>query len=118
MQSRSPEGYLHPMIIYNVTINIDYDVHDEWVDWMKQVHIPEVMATGRFIENKMSRVLGEEEGGVTYAIQYLAPDMEAYHRYVHEDAPKLQEEHSQKYKDKFVAFRTILEVVHHTDGKS
>lgn len=106
------------MIIYNVTINIDYDVHDDWLIWMKEEHIPEVMATGRFIENRMSRVLAEEEGGVTYAIQYLATDMESYNRYIHEDAPKLQAEHSSRYEDKFVAFRTILEVVHQANGHS
>jgi hypothetical protein len=100
------------MILYNVTINIDHDVHDEWLTWMKETHIPDVMATGRFIENKMGKVIAQDQGGVTYAIQYLAPDMESYHRYIHEEAPKLQEEHSARFKDKFVAFRTIIEVVY------
>lgn len=105
------------MILYNVTINIDADVHDEWLAWMKETHIPDVMATGRFVESKIGRVLAEEQGGLTYAIQYLAPDMESYHRYIHGEAPKLQEEHTARYKDKFVAFRTIIEVVH-THGQS
>ena len=30
------------MIIYNVTIKIDLDVHDEWLAWMKLEHIPRV----------------------------------------------------------------------------
>ncbi|MGQ3086877.1 DUF4286 family protein, partial [Flavobacterium sp.] len=30
------------MIIYNVTINIDDSVHDKWLTWMMEKHIPEV----------------------------------------------------------------------------
>ena len=68
------------MILYNVTINIDHDAHDEWVRWMREEHIPEVMATGCFLEHRMSRVLADDEGGVTYAVQYACADMPTYER--------------------------------------
>ena len=100
------------MILYNVTINIDVTVHDEWLTWMKEVHIPEVMASGCFTENKICRILAEEEGGKAYSIQYFAPDMETYIKYQTEFSPVLQEEHTKKYAGKFGAFRTLLEVVH------
>ncbi|MEO8589060.1 MAG: DUF4286 family protein, partial [Flavobacteriales bacterium] len=47
------------MILYNVTINIDLDVEREWLVWMKETHIPEVMATGLFLESRMFRVLAD-----------------------------------------------------------
>ena len=101
------------MIIYNVTVNIDYDVHDEWLQWMKEVHIPDVMATGFFIDSKISRILsGEEEGGKTYSFMYTCQDMATYERYQKEAAPALQADHTKRYQGKFGAFRTILEVVH------
>ena len=100
------------MILYNVTVNIDVTVHDEWLQWMKEIHIPEVMATGCFLENKICRILAEEEGGKAYSIQYFAPDMTTYIKYQTEFAPALQQEHTQKYGGKFGAFRTLLEVVH------
>ena len=101
------------MIIYNVTVNIDHNVHEDWLEWMKQVHIPDVMATGAFLENKISKVLADQdEGGITYAIQYISKDMETYERYQKEHAPRLQQEHSARYEGKFAAFRTLLEVVH------
>ncbi len=99
------------MILYNVTVNIDHEVHDEWLLWMRQSHIPDVMTTGRFTESRIGKVIAQDQGGVTYSIQYLAPDMESYHRYIHEDAPKLQEKHEERFEGKFVAFRTIIEVV-------
>ena len=58
------------MIIYNVTINIDESVHDKWLKWMRETHIPEVLETGKFLKAKMAKVLVEEEmGGITYYIQ-------------------------------------------------
>lgn len=102
------------MILYNVTVSIDPNVHDEWLDYMRSTHIPEVLKCGLFIDNKICRVHAEEEGGLTYAIQYLLRNWEDYHRYQKEFAPALQQDHSQRYAGKFAAFRTVLEVIHHT----
>lgn len=104
------------MILYNVTVNIDYDVHDEWLRWMKEVHIPDVMASGLFLENKIARILAEEEGGKSYSIQYICKDMAAYNKYQSEYAPRLQQDHESKFRGKFVAFRTILNIIHQTDS--
>jgi hypothetical protein len=100
------------MIIYNVTINIDTDVEQEWLAWMKDVHIPDVMATGLFLESRMMRVLADDQGGNTYAIQYTAADMAHYERYRDEHAPRLQAETQKHYGGRFAAFRTLLQVVH------
>jgi len=99
------------MIIYNVTINIDESVHDEWLKWMKE-HIPEVLGTGKFTEAKLTRVLVEEEkGGVTYSIQYRAKSREALDRYYAEDANRLRGDGLKKFADKMLAFRTELEII-------
>ncbi len=100
------------MIVYNVTVNIDHDVHDEWLQWMKEVHIPDVMNTGLFIENKICRILAEEDGGKSYAIQYTCKDMATLEQYQEIYAPKLQQDHTERYRGKFAAFRTLLQVVH------
>ena len=101
------------MIIYNVTVNIEDDVHSDWIAWMKEIHIPEVMNTGYFIENKIAKVLStqEDETGHTYAIQYTCNSMNDLDEYQEKCAHKLQEEHTTRYSGKFVDFRTLLEVV-------
>lgn len=101
------------MILYNVTVSLDASIHADWLEWMKQKHVPDVMATGCFIENKMLRLLNEENDGITYAMQYLAKDMANYERYQQDFAPELQREYKERYENKFAAFRTVLEVVHH-----
>ncbi len=91
---------------------MDLDVHDQWLQWMKATHIPDVMATGLFLDHRMCRVLAEDEGGITYAVQYTCADMATYERYRAEHAPRLQAETEKQFGGKFVAFRTLLEVIH------
>ncbi|MCK6649483.1 MAG: DUF4286 family protein [Bacteroidia bacterium] len=99
------------MIIYNVTVNIENDVREEWLQWMKAKHIPDVMATGYFLENKICKVLVDEEQGTTYSIQYTCASMDDLKEYQAKHAPRLQKEVADKYVNKFVAFRTLLEIV-------
>jgi len=99
------------MHIYNVTINIDESVHDEWIEWMKTEHIPEMLATGKFTQALMSKVLVEEEmGGITYSVQYQTKDMETLQRYYQEDAEEMRAK-SKRFEGKAVAFRTEMEII-------
>jgi hypothetical protein len=105
------------MIIYNVTVKIDNEHHDDWLEWMQSTHIPDVMATGSFLSYRLSRVISmEDNDGTTYSIQYLCPDMKTLHQYQVHQAPDLQKEHTERYEGKFVAFRTLLEMVNHSEG--
>jgi len=100
------------MYIYNVTTNIDETIKAEWLQWMKEKHIPEMLATGKFSNAKMSQVLIDEEmGGVTYSVQYTTDSLETLQEYYKEDAPKLRDESMKLFSDKLVAFRTELKVI-------
>ena len=99
------------MILYNVTVSIDRRIQQEWLIWMNTKHIPDVMATGCFNEARISRVHGEEEGGITFAITYLSPSKEKFSEYEKKHASELQQEHTKKYKGKFASFRTMLTVI-------
>jgi hypothetical protein len=100
------------MIIYNVTTNIHESVHDQWMTWMQEKHINDVLATGKFSSARMVKVLIEEEmGGITYSIQYTTENKETLQRYYDEDAPRLREEALALFGDKMLAFRTELELI-------
>ena len=100
------------MILYNVTVSLDEKIESEWLTWMKKEHIPEVMKTEKFFDKKIFRLLShEQEGAITYAIQYFAKTQEDIQAYQEEYAGALQAAHDEKFKDKFVAFRTMLEEV-------
>lgn len=97
------------MFIYNVTINVDSDIHDEWLSWMRTVHIPDVMRSGCFASSRMLKVLHVDDEGHTYSVQYLFEKMDDIQRYQREFAPGLQAETKKKFGEKYTAFRTLLE---------
>lgn len=101
------------MIVYSVTVTIDESVEADWLKWMKEVHIPDVLDTGIFTEHRMLKVItsANTDDGQSYNIQYDCPSMADLHKYQVQFAPKLQQEHTERYKDKFAAFRTLLEKV-------
>lgn len=99
------------MIVYNVTLKAEHDIHEEWLDWMKTVHIPDVMATGCFLSYKICRLLKQDEDGVTYAIQYYCESTKVLHQYQVKHAAKLQKEHIDKFGERVLAFRTLMEVL-------
>lgn len=100
------------MIVYNVTVIVEPNVHDEWFIWMKEVHLPEVLATGRFNNCNMFKINPQNaEDEATYSIQYQADSMEKYEEYIANEAEDLKKKTTQKYGEKVLAYRTILEHV-------
>jgi hypothetical protein len=104
-------GYLCDMVIYNVTVSIDQAVEHDWLSWMRNTHIQDVMRTGCFLECRLSRVIGEEDGGCTYSVMYLAQDQSTLDLYQTQFAPALQQDHATRYNGQFAAFRTTLNVL-------
>ena len=100
------------MLLYNVTIKIDADIENEWLYWMQHHHIPEVMSTGMFVDSHIGRLLDQpEEEDATYVIQYRCESREKLDDYFKNFANDLREKHHQRYKNKFVAFRTVMEII-------
>ena len=100
------------MIVYNITIKIDLSVHDIWLRWMKEEHVPRIMETGCFTDNKVYRILAEDETeGITYAFQYFANSMTDYFNYKENLAAHLQKEGLDLFPGKYTAFKTILKEV-------
>lgn len=100
------------MFLYNETIGIDQSLEKEWLDWLKNKYIPEVMKTGMFVESRIYKVLHEnDDGTVSYSVQYFASSIQHVQQYLEHHAPPLVNELRTKFRDKHVAFRTLLEEV-------
>ena len=100
------------MIIYNVTIKIEDPIATDWLKWLQQEHIPEVMQTGCFSSYKIVRLLEVDDSeGPTYAIQYSADSKADYNRYIQLHAGELRDKSFRKWGDRFVAFRSVMQVV-------
>jgi Domain of unknown function (DUF4286) len=100
------------MIVYNISIRIHPAIEAEWISWQQQEHIPDIMATGQFVEYKFYRLLEQNESdGITYVIQYFCSSLDHYNTYINEFSATLRQKAFARWGDKFIAFRTIMQVV-------
>lgn len=99
-------------IIYNVTVKIAEALSGQWLQWMLQEHIPDIMNTGCFTHYRVARLLEVDDSeGPTYAVQYHAASMEMYRRYLDKYATSMRNKSYEKWGDGFIAFRSVLQVV-------
>jgi hypothetical protein len=100
------------MLLYNVTVGVDRDIEMEWLQWVKEKHIPDVLSTGMFVSSRIYKVLHDQDDGtISYSMQYFAESIDHVQQYLEVFAPALIEEHRLKFYNKHVAFQTLLEEV-------
>lgn len=99
------------MIVYSVTIAVEAAVECEWLDWMRRVHIPDVLRTGCFVGATTYELVEPKAAEATYVIQYRCFSMEEYQRYRDRFSPALQKDHSDHFSGRFRASRQVLEEV-------
>jgi hypothetical protein len=99
------------MFVYSISYNIDRDIEKEWLEWMRRVYLPKILATGYFESYKIYKLLNSPDEGITYSVQFSANDLTKIEEYLEKEAPLFIEEHNQRYRYKHVAFRTVLQEV-------
>jgi hypothetical protein len=105
------------MIIYSVTVAIQASIESEWVDWMTRVHVPDVLRTDCFSDCRIYKLLGSDDEGPTYVMQYECRSVEQYHRYRDNFAPALQNEHADRFGGHFRGSRQLLEEIAPTESR-
>lgn len=100
------------MYIYNVTLKVELHRSDEWLQWMRETHIPDVMATGYFTDYRLCLLLDDgDPDGVTYVVQYTCNTMDDFMQYKTTEGPYMQKKHTDKFGDDVVAFRTVMQIL-------
>ncbi len=99
------------MILYNVTVILDEEIQQEYLEWLKQKHVPEVMKLSGFASSRILKVLDSPNEGVTYCIQYVADSREQYDNYLQHHAPALRNSFPETFTNKFVVYRSLMEYV-------
>lgn len=108
----TPKIEIKMEIVYSVTVKPDQDIADVYVDWLKNEHIQEVVATGCFDSFRFYKILAEDErDGASYNIQYITTDMSRYFDYINDHAPLMRSKGKEKFGEKFHAFRTVLKKI-------
>ncbi len=100
------------MFIYNVTVKVSNSIKNEWLLWLKNEHIPEIIGTDCFTKATILQLLEiDDSEGPTYAIQYFAESKSAYNLYIDKHAADLRQKSIDKWGDQFIAFRSFMQIV-------
>lgn len=100
------------MYIYNVTTQVKEYIQVEWLEWMRNDFIPDMIATELFSYYRIVKILDiDESDGPTYAIQYFTDSRAKYDQFVQLYSNKLSQKAIEKWKDKIFSFRSLMEVI-------
>jgi len=101
------------MGVYIVTIHIKRQVEDEWLTWMKEEHIKDIMSAGFFSGYEIFKVIIPDtiSDEAIYQFHYRFNELEDYYNYAEKAAPELQRKHAEKFLGKFKASRAILKKI-------
>lgn len=100
------------MIIYNITTKVEHSTHQEWLQWMQQAYIPQLMESGFFEDYKLARLLGvDESDGPTYALQFSVANRLTFNLYQQKMDLGHQTMLRSRFGEQALTFRSVLEVV-------
>ncbi len=100
------------MIQYIVSVSVPNNRAVEWETWMKEKHIDDVMATGKFISAQLSRIhFPESDTHCGFSTLYIAENMDEYNDYRVNFAPALQADHAAIFGTSVSASRIVSEEI-------
>jgi hypothetical protein len=101
------------MFVYNLSLKVDAEIVPEWIIWMREEYIPEVMATGLFDHHKFFKLLeaDEDPSASTFVLQYFTDSNEKYTKFINHHSFLSSQKFSQKWKDRLLMFSTLMQTV-------
>lgn len=100
------------MLIYNTTLHLDDAVHDDCLQYLKEVYIPRSLSGNLLEQPSLARIESRhEESGVSYALQFKAKDMDTLNEWAEKVGEYLQQELVTKFGNKVSGFATLMDEV-------
>ncbi len=99
------------MLIYNTTFQVEDEIHDNFLVWIKECYIPEVEKHGTMRAPRICKVLSHRDDGSSYTLQWEVESSSLLHRWHLEQGMKLNDELVKIFKNKVVGFPTLMEVI-------
>lgn len=97
------------MVIYQVHAHVRHEIYEQYVQWLKQEHIAEVLAQPGFVGAELCLRKGGsmESSGKEVKVIYRVKDEEALKTYLSGPAMALREKGTEKFPGQFSAHREV-----------
>ena len=94
------------MLIYEITVNVSAELIEDYEKYMRQQHIPDLLATEYFVKAYFTRSTENR-----YRIQYHVHNQKALDDYLEKDAPRLREDFNSHFPEGIEVFRENWEIL-------
>jgi len=100
------------MNIFNITYLVSDKVHDSWLEWIREEHIPFMLGSEYFTQPQVARVItSAKEEGTSFSVQFHVHDMHTLKLWNKEYSLLFKENCSRKFGDEVLFFTTVLELI-------
>lgn len=100
------------MLIYNTTYQVENDDARNFVIWLHEVYMPQVEENGLLKAPRLTRILThKEEETECFSLQWEVEDTRILHQWHTAQGAALNAEMMHVFKDKVLAFSTLMEVI-------
>jgi hypothetical protein len=100
------------MIIYNITTQVLWAIHDQWMNWFRNEYLPAILATGLFSHYQLTRLLEvNEDEGPTYAVQLYTGSLELFYNFREEYAEDFENIQRETWGNNVYSFPSLMEVI-------
>lgn len=99
------------MLVYNTTFQVDTDVESNFIIWIKEVYIHEVLKAGMLSSPRLCKILSHLDEGSSFSLQWEVENSTILHRWHMEHGAKLNDQIQQLFKDKVIGFPTLMELM-------
>jgi hypothetical protein len=100
------------MYIYSITTHIDKSVETEWIKYMQQKHIDELLETGYFTGCSMQKSIPEKSSVYSiYNLQFTVEDEDDFIAFQYDFEPDFQAEIKKRFGGKFTSKKYFYEVI-------
>ncbi|MGE6218812.1 DUF4286 family protein [Nubsella zeaxanthinifaciens] len=99
------------MLLFNVTVIIEENSAADFLAWMKQSHIPQLMDTDCFVSHRFLQIKDSPNEGLSYCVQFIAENEASHQRFLDLHEQAFIAEMYNRYPKKLVTFSTLMEFV-------
>jgi len=100
------------MLIFNTTFLVSDHVSGQWIKWIREEHIPFMLASKTFSKPQLAKVYTQEDQeGTSYSLQFHVADLHTLENWHIEYAKTFEKQFAEKFGTKVVFFATILEII-------
>lgn len=99
------------MIIYSVTVSLELEIESEWLQWVKEVYIPGVMASGYFQNYDFHKILEPivDPERVSYNMLYETSSLEQLTQFRQNEETRWLQEQEMQFAESALSIRSVLE---------